>query len=163
MSATSVATSAAPAIRARTASRFPSLQPTRRRWYQPNATVIAVGVVGLIVGVIVGIESLKRPAPAPMGDGDVAVVMCQSFIENRLEAPSTAVFSDVVYSGGPPRWTVTGVVDAKSAAGYPLRSVFRCVVIDNTDNGSGIWHLEYLTGDDATTSPIWDEVVTDLG
>lgn len=80
--------------------------------------------------------------PAPE---DQAADACQGFVSDRLKAPSTAEFTEVVAvreKGTANGWTALGVVDAENAFGAKIRSDFRCRMHTAGDR----WVLEAVDG-----------------
>ena len=114
-------------------------EPTRR-WYTKFWVQLlgAIAAGGLILGVIIGVDLLKKPH---VPDGTDAAAVCKQMVKDRLKSPSSAEFSGVGYDGTSPVWTVTGAVDAENSFGAKLRLNWRCVVEIN-----GGWKLLSLSG-----------------
>lgn len=75
-----------------------------------------------------------------------AEATCRRFVEARLRAPATAVFTDPVVTAvdaGGDAWQVSGAVDSHNLLGVPVRNTYVCVV--STTDGRA-WDLESLTG-----------------
>lgn len=107
--------------------------------------------IGLVLAVVIAIGVSPRTADDRDIDLDRdAFNICKEFVEDRLKAPSTAVFRNyfeddgevtVTGSGSGP-YTVRSSVDSQNGFGAMLRSDFVCTV-ENTSGDS--WHLIDLT------------------
>jgi hypothetical protein len=100
--------------------------------------------------------SATQPAPAVNHcDEGEAFVMSQSFVKDRLKAPSTADFPWAANSDGvrivktkdnPCTYVVTSYVDARNSFGAKLRTRYVATLhnVNNTDQ----WHLDDIQMDD---------------
>lgn len=71
--------------------------------------------------------------------GDMARVMCEGFVEDRLKSPGSADFQRPVITGaGVNTWKVSGSVDAENSFGGTVRLDYACTV---RGDGSGEWTL----------------------
>lgn len=70
---------------------------------------------------------------------DMARVMCEGFVEDRLKSPGTADFQiPVTTSAGVTTWEVSGSVDAQNSFGATVRLDYICTVHGDS---SGEWTL----------------------
>jgi hypothetical protein len=90
-------------------------------------------------------ESKEREVGSP----EMAAIMCQGFVKERLTAPSTAKFPNAFGADtktvtlGRGHYRVTSYVDAQNSFGAQIRTTFVCKVkkIPGGDN----WQLENLS------------------
>ncbi|GAA1726878.1 hypothetical protein GCM10009809_23240 [Isoptericola hypogeus] len=66
-----------------------------------------------------------------------ARLICEGRVEDQLEAPATAEFTDGTASGTPSGYTITGSVDAENSFGALVRSEWTCSI--RYDESSEEW------------------------
>lgn len=96
-------------------------------------------VKALVIALLVGAAVL---AWAVLGSNDAngteagATNACETFVETRLKAPSTADFGDTSATQDGASWTIRGVVDSENSLGVPIRNAFDCTVSVEDSNWS---------------------------
>lgn len=98
----------------------------------PNGKAGAIGCLILIlitvlfVSCSVAISSGNKDKPKT-GSETMAQIMCEEFVKQRLNAPSTAKFSRVrTLTNNPNNYIVLGYVEAGNALGGTVGSPYRC-------------------------------------
>lgn len=110
--------------------------------------IVALIVLGVIAGVCGdGGDSSSGGGSRPdTGEAVGAWVVCQQFVEDRLQAPATAEYpsgySNYTTALGGGRFRVDAYVDAENGFGALIRTDFSCTV---NYQGNDNWRLENLT------------------
>lgn len=98
----------------------------------PWVVLVGVLVVGLGLSVLTTVNQ-REPEYDPNNSRE-AISQCESAIEERLKAPTTAEFNSTATGDG--TWTVVGTVDAQNSFGAMIRSAYQCSVIIDSEAGS---------------------------
>jgi len=112
--------------------------PTKRKapaWFVIGAVVLVLGCCGFFY--------FKSTSDEGKPDDLGAQTVCQTFVERRLKAPSTAKFSHAKVTNDGTTWTVSGSVDAENSFGAMLRHNYVCTVRPAAGEN---WSLQSLTG-----------------
>ena len=114
---------------------------------EPDKVAAGCGLLAGGVFVVVGLLFLyfmmfgSEDDDSSGGGSDVAEIMCQEFVKDRLKSPSSAEFSATT-SGLGPQFVVTGTVDSQNSFGAMMQNRFSCTV---TEDGDGGWSLVDLS------------------
>lgn len=118
------------------AARIVRIQGVGELWNVPSIkfliTIIAIVVtITSIYFISTRTNLLDRGSSTPNDESSMAFVQCQSFVKNRLKAPSTADFAFLDYSAKtlPNRtFQIKSYVDAQNSFGAKIRNYFLCEI-----------------------------------
>jgi hypothetical protein len=106
--------------------------------------IIVIALVFLLLASCSSASLANVPKPTPTPGPQDAYLACQTFVTNRLKAPSTAVFPDYDPSFSKPlpnmEWHITSYVDSQNGFGAQIRTSYDCL----TQYKSSEWILDTL-------------------
>lgn len=104
--------------------------PRQQKFKIAFVVVFVLSIGGCAAAVAAGGSSKSAPTHID------AQIMCEQFVKEKLQAPSTAVFSDRKDREGaePHTWVSVGVVEAKNALGGTVGHQYRCNLTHNSVN-----------------------------
>jgi hypothetical protein len=103
----------------------PEPTPAPKRRKRPDwVPLVVITVIGAAIIAVVAAGALGDPDPE-----DAVKDACQSSVESRLKAPSSADFGgQIATDDGGGSWTVEGSVDAQNSFGAMMRTDYTCTV-----------------------------------
>lgn len=96
-----------------------------------------LGIVVVVIGAAVACSVLGGSDGDDAPSDFEAEYQCQEWAREKLQAPSTAEFSDTTSTGGPASWQVSGTVDAENGFGAKLRATWSCSIRLDGDTWRG--------------------------
>jgi hypothetical protein len=96
------------------------------------------------VSMVVGLSACDTPEPDT--SDQMAAVMCQEFVKQRLKSPGSAEFPSntgitIVSDTKPWKYKVDAYVDSQNGFGAKVRNTYLCTI---STKGDGNWHLDGL-------------------
>lgn len=107
-----------------------------------KAKLIGLGIAALavIATCVMCVSGSFGGGEEDADSSEMAEIMCQDFVADRLKSPSTAEFSDASTTLlGTSRYKVTGAVDAENGFGAMIRAHYVCQV---RYDGDDLWTAE---------------------
>lgn len=116
-------------------------QPAHERTEEQRAAIErggkrwAWGIGAVLVAIVVFVATYNPHHEATPAEkkADAQRACQETFIPDRLKAPSTAEFTNVSVTTSLETYTVTGSVDAQNSFGAPIRSTFICIMHSSGD------------------------------
>ena len=99
-------------------------------------------VIGAVA--VIGIGSMASMFDSDDANPEMARVMCEGFVSDRLVSPSSADFRlPNVSSRGSGEYVVSGSVDADNRMGASIRIDYECTVRDDGDGGWTLLDMDH--------------------
>lgn len=104
----------------------------------------AYAILSIVAVILFGLYVVREGGGSDEPSKDMAAIMCQGWVKDRLRAPATAKFpllSDHAVTQTENRFRVRSHVDAQNAFGALVRTDWDCVT---TYEGEETWRLDSM-------------------